>query len=148
MVFKRSRTTQRGAALVVGLVLLLVLTLLAVSTMRSATLALVMAGNAQNRENAFRLAEAGIADAIGQARGSLNPAAGWTVNIGPTGVTGIRGDYQASVRYRGTTAPFGGFSTSDYQFNHYQVDVTGQTDRGARSRQSQGLIQVGPKIEE
>ena len=62
----RQKRQQRGAALVVGLVLLLVLTLLAVSTMRTASLELLMAGNAQYRENAFRLAEAGIADAIGQ----------------------------------------------------------------------------------
>jgi type IV pilus assembly protein PilX len=58
---------QRGAALVVGLVLLLVLTLLAVSTMRTASLELLMAGNAQFRENAFRLAEASLADGVDQA---------------------------------------------------------------------------------
>ena len=39
--------TERGAALVIGLVLLLILTLLAVTGMNTATTELVMAGNEQ-----------------------------------------------------------------------------------------------------
>ncbi|NND37810.1 MAG: pilus assembly protein PilX, partial [Gammaproteobacteria bacterium] len=38
---------QRGAALIVGLVLMMVLTILAISTMRTSTLELSMAGNTQ-----------------------------------------------------------------------------------------------------
>ena len=50
---------QSGAALVIGLVLLLVLTVLGVSTMSTASLELAMAGNDQFAENAFQLAETG-----------------------------------------------------------------------------------------
>jgi hypothetical protein len=50
----------RGAALVVGLVLLLILTLLAISGMNTATTELVMAGNEMYQENAFQAAETGI----------------------------------------------------------------------------------------
>lgn len=50
---------QNGAALVVGLVLLLVLTVLGISTMSTASLDLAMAGNDQFAENAFQLAETG-----------------------------------------------------------------------------------------
>lgn len=50
---------QGGAALVVGLVLLLVLTVLGISTMSTASLDLAMAGNDQFAENAFQLAETG-----------------------------------------------------------------------------------------
>ena len=74
---------QSGAALIVGLVLLLVLTLLAVSTMRSAALELIIAGNTQSRETAFRLAEAGIADAASRQPGFFNPTPGWQTDIGP-----------------------------------------------------------------
>ena len=49
---------QRGAALVVGLLLLLVLTILAISGMTTATLELQMAGNRQYQERAFQAAEA------------------------------------------------------------------------------------------
>lgn len=50
---------QRGAALVVSMVLLMVLTLLAISTMSTASLEVTMAGNKQYSENAFQLAETG-----------------------------------------------------------------------------------------
>ncbi len=59
-----SRARQRGAALVVGLLLLLVLTVLAISGMTMATLDLQMAGNHQFEERAFQAAEAGIERAI------------------------------------------------------------------------------------
>ena len=49
----RSRRGQSGAALVVGLLLLLVLTILAISGMTTATLELQMAGNEQYQERAF-----------------------------------------------------------------------------------------------
>ena len=48
---------QDGAALVVGLVLLVVITVLAISGMNTATTELAMARNDQNYENAFQAAE-------------------------------------------------------------------------------------------
>lgn len=48
---------QSGAALVVSLVMLMVLTLLAISTMSTASLEVTMAGNEQYQQNAFQLAE-------------------------------------------------------------------------------------------
>src|SRR5690606_13887069 len=47
----------RGAALVTGLVLLLVLTILGVAAMSTAALEIVIAGNAQFQHDAFALAE-------------------------------------------------------------------------------------------
>ncbi len=55
---------QCGAALIVGLILMMVLTLLAISTMRTSTLELAMAGNAQHHQQAIQLAETGIQDAV------------------------------------------------------------------------------------
>jgi hypothetical protein len=139
---------QGGAALVVGLVLLLVLTLLAVSTMRTASLELLMAGNAQYRENAFRLAEAGIADALGQASapGALVAVDGWTAVLA-TGVAvpGIPGgSYDTTISYLGSGKPYSGYSADRYEFLHYRVDATGRMQqRGARSFQSQGLLDIG-----
>jgi len=54
-----NKQRQQGAALVVGLVLLLVMTILGVSTMGTASLELNMAGNSQFYQNAFQLAETG-----------------------------------------------------------------------------------------
>lgn len=57
---------QDGAALVVGLILLVVITILAISGMNTATTELAMARNDQNYENAFQAAESGLAAALGQ----------------------------------------------------------------------------------
>ncbi|HET8692290.1 MAG TPA: PilX N-terminal domain-containing pilus assembly protein, partial [Steroidobacteraceae bacterium] len=51
---------QQGAALVIGLVLLLVLTILAVSGVFTSTMELRMVGNTQNQERAFQAAEVAI----------------------------------------------------------------------------------------
>src|SRR5512134_3219176 len=104
----RASLQENGAALIVGLVLLMVLTVLAISAMRTATLDLTMAGNSQFRENAFQLAESGLestmrgieADAI-----PLDPvpdcpavARPWSAAVLPWGdvveVPSLRGRYQ------------------------------------------------------
>jgi len=60
VVHRTASARQQGAALVVGLILLLVLTLLAISGMTTASLELQMAGNEQYQERAFQAADAGI----------------------------------------------------------------------------------------
>lgn len=57
------RRTESGAALVVALIFLLVMTLTAVVAMRTTTLEERMAGNARDRDKAFQAAEAALRDA-------------------------------------------------------------------------------------
>jgi type IV pilus assembly protein PilX len=57
---------QQGAALVVGLILLVVITVLAISGMNTATTEIAMARNDQNYENAFQAAESGIENSLAQ----------------------------------------------------------------------------------
>jgi type IV pilus assembly protein PilX len=64
---------QQGAALIVGLVLLVVITVLAISGMNTATTELAMARNDQNYENAFQAAETGLRQFLRWAR-SILPA--------------------------------------------------------------------------
>jgi type IV pilus assembly protein PilX len=68
---------QQGAALVVGLILLVVITVLAISGMNTATTELAMARNDQNYENAFQAAETGLENALAQ--GQFNTLVGATV---------------------------------------------------------------------
>ncbi len=63
-----NRQTQQGAALIMGLLLLVVITILAVSGMNTATTELAMARNDQNYENAFQAAETGLENALSQGR--------------------------------------------------------------------------------
>lgn len=62
----RPRAHQTGATLIVGLVLLLVLTVVGVSGMNTATMEITMAANTQFQQDAFQLAEDGIDIAIAQ----------------------------------------------------------------------------------
>ena len=67
---------QGGAVLVVALIFLLLLSILAVSIMRSGQLEVLMAGNAQSQLGAFEYAE-GIAESI---------LARWSTNLNPNDV--------------------------------------------------------------
>ena len=56
----RNHKRQRGAALIVGLMMLVIVTLLAVTAVSTSSTELIMAGNEQFRERASQAAEAGI----------------------------------------------------------------------------------------
>jgi len=68
---------QQGAALVVGLILMVVITVLAISGMNTATTEIAMARNDQNFENAFQAAETGLEALLAQ--GTWDTVAGATV---------------------------------------------------------------------
>lgn len=57
------RNHQRGAALIVALTILIVMTLIGVTSMRTTTLEEKMAGNLQDRNRAFQAAETALRDA-------------------------------------------------------------------------------------
>jgi len=135
---------QRGAALVIGLMLLAVLTLLAVSSMNSASLEFVMAGNEQYRSNAFQAAEAGIAQSI--ATGTFNPDATVPFPV-PGAANGAGGDaWTATI-----TTKLGGFASQVWNFTpgtvlgiYYEVQSTGTSVRNATAVNTQGLVQYVP----
>jgi len=59
------RSRQQGAALVVGLVLMLVLTVVGISGMNTATMQITMSNSVQVQQDAFQLAENAIDIALG-----------------------------------------------------------------------------------
>jgi type IV pilus assembly protein PilX len=61
--FSRYSAKQKGAVLITGLIFLVVLTMLVLAIMRSATLEERMAGNSRNRQLALQAAEAILRDA-------------------------------------------------------------------------------------
>jgi type IV pilus assembly protein PilX len=136
-----SGARQRGAALIIGLLLLLVLTLLAVSGMRSASEELIMAGNEQYRQNAFQGAEAGIERAIQDG--------GFDMSTVAETVTGTVGsvDYTTTITPQnsggGTGMSVGSSSNAAAAF-YYQVASQGTSHRGAQVTTWQGLSQPIP----
>ena len=141
---------QRGAALVVGLLLLLVLTILAISGMTTATLELQMAGSTQHKEHAFQAAETGIEQALGQATFDTANALVLTDQpVDTTGGTANEDTYDARMEFdkdTGTTiVPGGGFSMgTGFQAYHFNVESTGSSERGAEATHTQSVYIIGP----
>jgi len=136
--FKR----QQGAALVVGLLLLLVLTLLAVSGMNSASLEFVMAGNEQYRSNAFQAAEAGIEQTILQ--GTFNPGSpAQTLTGTPTATD----SWTATVTPQLGGVPLAaiwGNSWNSFSTYHFEINSTGTSVRSASALNLQGVAVISP----
>ncbi len=149
-IFNKSQR-QDGAALVVGLVLLVVITVLAISGMNTATTELAMARNDQNYENAFQAAETGLENALAQ--GTFNTLANTNlVNNKKTNdsVTSV------IVFEDSTLVPDKAFSlgvgsgVAAYHFNviataESKRDAGGTTDRDASAIHSQSFYIVGPE---
>jgi len=143
---------QRGAALVVGMLLLLVLTVLAISGMNTASLELAMAGNAQYHQNAFQASETGIEQAFRTA--TLNPsAAAQRMPAGagtstPIPNTGGNDKYVAVVTAQmgGTAMPALWGSTWDsFSTFHFEIESTGASLRNATAVNRQGVAVVAPR---
>jgi len=134
---------QRGAALVIALLMLMILTILALSGINTATTELAMAGNEQYRRNAAQAATAGIEEAISRL-GTVPTAPG----VAPTVVAPTFLPESTSERY-GTSTRFIGdenglpqSSADKFVGLHFQIDSTGTSLRNARDDQLQGVMIV------
>ncbi len=143
---RRSRGDQRGTVLVVGLILLMVLTVLGISGMNTATLELAMAGNMQFHQEAFQAAETGIDISIAQRNFStLGPA---ILPVTPLG-TGTSNYTEAVSTFMENTPVPGtafsmGVSTGSVQAFHFDVVAVGRGPRNAASTHNQSFYIVGP----
>jgi Tfp pilus assembly protein PilX len=134
---------QRGAVLIISLVLLMVLTILAISTMRTASLGLLMAGNVQYRQNAWQLAQAGIDNILRAGDPALTESCATAVAAAPVAIDELGGSYTTTVCYRGESMTPGNSITRVPTFN-YEVQADGTTEqRGARARLVQGFAITG-----
>lgn len=142
---------QNGAALVIGLILLVVITVLAISGMNTATTELAMARNDQNYENAFQAAETGLAAALGL--GSFDTLAGASVTQTITSHESVT----AQVAFEDSTpVPDKAFSlgagsgVAAYHFiataqAESRRDPGNTTDRDSTAVHTQAFYVVGPE---
>lgn len=134
---------QRGAALAIGLILLVVLTLLAFAGMNAATTELAMAGNEQFRKSASHAAAAGIEQAIASLR-NVPTVAG----SAPRELDGdLRADstiekYQTETVYIGDEVGLPQSSVDKFVGLHFEIASTGISARGAQDGQVQGVFVV------
>ncbi len=147
----KSYFKQQGAALVVGLILLVVITILAISGMNTATTELAMARNDMNYENAFQAAEAGLENALAQ--GFFDTLVGSTV----TQEINDHDSVSAEIEYEDSSiVPDKAFSLgsgSGIAAYHFVVTATatsvrdpdGTTDRDSSAIHTQAFYVVGPE---
>ncbi len=144
----RTKTRQQGAALIVGLLLLLVLTLLAISGMNTATLELQMAGNNQFTQSAFQAAESGVEATMQSGNFNTNVA----YDSGAVVIPDSSDSYQATMQFNVDNGvspdPNGGSSIGEggIGFNAYHFDIvsTGTSNRDATATTSQSFYIIGP----
>jgi len=145
-----NRNHQRGAALVVGLLLLVVITILAVTGMNTATTQLAVARNEQNYENVFQAAETGLEAALSQNSYDTNVLT--TVEKTITANEKVSANIQFE---RSTIVPDKAFSLGSgsgiaaYHFiatatAESKRDPSGTTDRDASATHSQAFYVIGP----
>ena len=145
---------QRGAVLVVSLLLLVVITTLAVSGMNTATTELAMARNDQNYEFAFQAAETGLEQAMAQGRFDTLVE----TDLGQAYVSGnVHDEYHAKIRFEDSTlVPDRAFSLgvgsgiAAYHFLATSVATSKRapgstTDRDSSAIHTQAFYVVGPE---
>ena len=147
----KSHSNQQGAALVVGLILLVVITVLAISGMNTATTSLAMARNDMNYENAFQAAETGLENALAQ--GLFDTLVGATV----TQTINSHDSVSAEIEFEDSSiVPDKAFSLgsgSGVAAYHFLATSTASslrdpgntTDRDASAIHTQAFYVVGPE---
>ena len=144
----RQMRTQNGAALVVSLILLVIITVLAISGMNTATTELAMA---RNDENAFQAAETGLARALAEIGFDTSGRAQLTTTINDND------SVTAQTRFEGSTiVPDRAFSLdagSGFAAYHFLATASSQSrrspwstsDRDAKATHTQAFYVVGPQ---
>ena len=129
--------------MVIGLVLLLVLTILAISGVNSASLEFFMAGNEQYRQNAFQAAETGIERAM--VAGTFNPGA--PAQVLPAGLNTPTDTYTATItpQMGGLPQPaLWGNSWNSFSTYHFEILSLGAAVRNAQASNTQGVAVIAP----
>lgn len=152
MIKQTNLIRQSGAALVVGLLLLVVITVLAISGMNTATTELAMARNDQNYENAFQAAETGLESALAQGQFSALGSATVPVTINSTDsvVTTIQPDGDPTIVPDRAFSLGVGSGVVAYHFLATAEAVSERTpgkpsDRDSNALHTQAFYIVGPQ---
>ncbi len=139
---------QRGMALIMALVILLILTILGVTAMTTSSLEEKMSGNIQEQNRAFQAAESGINKVLVDPNalvpnGSYAPAP-YTFDGGKSGTAAVKvkfGAFAPPARRGGSYA----YSATQFQGAHFDIASTGTTVTNAKSVNHQGVELIVPK---
>jgi len=139
------KRNQRGAALVVALLMLLVITLLAVAGMNSSATEFIMAGNEQYRQNAFQAAETGVEQTI--INGNFVPGVSDTPHTDVPAAGSTTDTYSTTLTSDLGGAPQPGIWGSTWNtFSTYDFTITstGKSIRNSQATHGQGIAVLSP----
>lgn len=136
-----ARRQQRGAALVIGLIMLVILTILAFTGINTATTELAMANNEQFRRNAADAGAAGVEQAISEV-GTVGTVPGATAAIDATEFGDPATTYATTTRYVGDETGLPQSSADKFIGLHFEIQSTGNSARNARDVQTQGVMVI------
>ncbi len=138
---------QQGAALVVGLVLLVVLTILALSGVFTSIMELRMVRNAQSQERAFQAAEVAIENALANPLISTGTPEIQPLTANPNSI-GDQYSYTLAHTCPSivpvSTDPDKVFSIGEFSAYHFEVNATGTGPDNAAAQHVQGFYVIGP----
>lgn len=145
---------QNGAALAMALVVLLIVTLLAVTSMGTSTLELRMSKNLEDSHLALHGAERRAVDLL-QDLANINGAQD-EVNLAETTVNGVKTE-GSSKKISETATPSDveglrfaedaniGIGSGTFRVNHFNLDLQSETTVGSRKNILVGFAVVAPK---
>lgn len=143
-----TRAHQHGAALVMSLVILLILTILGISAMGTSSLEQKMAGNMQEQNRAFQAAEAGLVKAMNSS-GMLDlnsSKANPKVTPSPYNYAEMNAKAQVSTGFIQFSRPKRGSGYgSNFEAANFEQVSTGTSGTGAKAVVHQGIAQIVPK---
>jgi type IV pilus assembly protein PilX len=142
---RRAAQRERGAALVIALIMLLILTILALAGVNTATTELTMSGNAQFRHNAAQAAATGIEVAIPRVgRVATTPGAAVMLADNQAVPDSATDRYTTTARFIGDEAGLPQSSADKFIGLHYLITSTGTSARNASDLQTQGVMVIAP----
>lgn len=151
------RNSERGVALVVSLIFLLVITIMSVVAATNSKQGLTMTSNLQDSYDSFQAAEAGVMAAIGTAGGGDDMFTGkdemhiFSSFADDEGPLGHLNDGNGKVDVNIFMTNFDGScprsrrvasSTDEFACDYYRVEATHEVKRKARTKVSQGVIKT------
>ncbi len=133
----RTSDNQKGAALITSLVFLVILTMLALSSMNTNILGEKMAGNTQEKNRAFQAAETALAVALNNNL-AFNTS-GYNSTVDDIGTYNADATYASEfLEEKDAAAVFqtGGAitgSSSGQKYSYFNLSITAETPSGAKS---------------
>lgn len=143
----RSIQSQKGMALIIALIFMVVLTLIGVSSISTTMLEERMAGNLQASTAAFQAAETGVARVLNAGLFSTGDACDSSsdytspLGVGTSSTEHTCQDFLQNTAPGRSTTPQGQESVS---YNHFDIESIGNTGSNAEVTVHQGVRYLGP----